>query len=124
MANNDEAPLSVVDGVTPEYVRRREGPPNVPTMAGLETSSRGARDKRGRSSDRSQSPEGLRHRGKSREQRLEHKLKDQDALIRKMAAEMELLKRQVRGKGVAGEGNLSERTPSPRSSSRRQMRTH
>ena len=76
MANNEEVPLSVVDGVTPEYVRRREGLPNVPAMAGLETSSRGARDKRGRSSDRSRSPEGRRRRGESREERLEHKLKD------------------------------------------------
>ncbi|KAF5932295.1 hypothetical protein HYC85_028466 [Camellia sinensis] len=41
-----------------------------------------------------------------------------------MKAEMELLKCQIKGKGVAGEGNLSERTPSPRCSSRRQGRTH
>lgn len=116
MANNGEAPLSVVDGVTPEYVRLRDGPLNIPAMAGLETPSRNGRDKRGRSADRSQSPGGRRRRGESHAQRTNSRTK--------MAAEMELLKRQIKGKGVTGEGNLSERTPSPRYSSRRQERTH
>ncbi|GMP62900.1 hypothetical protein CsSME_00024821 [Camellia sinensis var. sinensis] len=35
MANNDEFPLSAIDEATPEYTRRREGPPAVHPMADL-----------------------------------------------------------------------------------------
>ncbi|GMP80197.1 hypothetical protein CsSME_00035389 [Camellia sinensis var. sinensis] len=109
MANNDEFPLSAIDGVTPESGRRREGHPAIPPMADLETSpgghSRDTRDKRGRSFGHSRSPDGHRRRRESHARRLEHKLRDQDAVIRRMAAEMEDLKQHVKGKGVAGVGD-------------------
>ncbi|GMP79205.1 hypothetical protein CsSME_00034847 [Camellia sinensis var. sinensis] len=109
MANNDEIPLSAIDGVTPESGRRREGHPVIPPMADLETfpggQSRDARDKRGRSYGHSRSPDGHRRRRESHARRLEHKLRDQDAVIRRMAAEMEDLKRHVKGKGVAEVGD-------------------
>ncbi|CAL5410301.1 unnamed protein product [Camellia sinensis] len=44
------------------------------------------------------------------------------AVNQEMAAEIEMLKRRIKEKGIAGEGNLSERTPSPHPSSRRQER--
>ena len=119
MANNDEFPLSAIDGATPEYTRRREGPLAIHPMADLETPTGGqsedARDKRGRSYGHLRSPDGHRRRRESHARRLEHKLRDQDAVIRQMAAEMEELKRHVKGKGVAGVGDHSERTPSRRS---------
>ena len=53
MANNDEIPLSAIDGVTPESARRRDRHPAVPSKADLETSLgrllRDARDQRARS---------------------------------------------------------------------------
>ena len=126
MANNDEFPLSAIDGATPEYTRRREGPPAVHPMADLGTPTGGqsgdARDKRGRSHGHSRSPNGHRRRD-SPARRLESKLRDQDAVLRRMAAEMEDLKRHVKGKGVAGVGDHSERTPSRRSGDQRQRRT-
>ena len=127
MANNDEFPLSAIDGATPEYTRRREGPPAVHPMADLGTPTGGqsgdARDKRGRSHGHSRSPDGHRRRRDSQARRLENKLRDQDAVIRRMAAEMEDLKRHVKGKGVAGVGDHSERTPSHRSGDQSQRRT-
>ena len=119
MVNNDEFPLSAIDGATPEYNRRREGPPAIQPLADLEPSAGGqsgdARDKRGRSYGHSRRPDGHRRRRESHARRLEHKLRDQDAVIRRMAAEMDELKRHVKGKGVAGVGDHSERTPSRRS---------
>ncbi|GMP29343.1 hypothetical protein CsSME_00004490 [Camellia sinensis var. sinensis] len=128
MANNEEIPLSAVDGVTPESGRRREGHPTIiPLMADLETSpgghSRDAWDKRGRSYGHSQSPDGHWRRRESYAKRLEHKLRDQDAVIRRMAAEMEELKRHVKGKGVAGGGDHGERTQPRRSGSQSQRHT-
>ncbi|GMP88523.1 hypothetical protein CsSME_00040487 [Camellia sinensis var. sinensis] len=120
MANNDETSLSVVDSITPKFVRWRDGPPAIPTMASLETFSRGRQDKRARSTEHSKSPEGHRWRGESHAKRLEHKLRDQDVLLRKMAAEMETSKRQIKGKGVVGVGDHSECTPPRRFDSRRQ----
>jgi len=89
-------------------------------MANLETSSGSAQDKRARSAKHFKSLEGHQGRGDSHAQRLEHKLRDQDALIQKMAAKMEMLRPQIKGKGVAGVRNHSEHTPPPRSDSHRQ----
>ncbi|KAF5932842.1 hypothetical protein HYC85_029013 [Camellia sinensis] len=123
--NNDDVPLSTIDGITPESVRGRDGLPVVPAMAGLKTTPRrlprDVRDKRTRSTDHSRSPDGHRHRRESHTYRLEHKLRDQDAIIRRMAAEMKALKRQVKGKGVAGVGDHSERTQPRRSEDRRDV---
>ena len=114
MANNEEILVSAIDGVTPELGRRREGPPTISPMGDLETFPGGqsgdARDKRGRSYGHSRSPDGHWRRRESHARRLEHKLRDQDAVIRRMAAEMDELKRHVKGKGVAGVGDHSERT--------------
>ncbi|CAL5381972.1 unnamed protein product [Camellia sinensis] len=127
MANNDEIPLSAIDGATPEFTRRREGHPAILPMENLDTFTGGqsgdARDKRGRSYGHSRSPDGHRRRRESHARRLEHKLRDQDAAIRRMAAEMEEFKRHVKGKGVAGVGDHSERTPSRRSGGQSQRRT-
>ena len=87
MANNEEIPLSAIDGVTPESGRRREGHPSIiPPMADLETSLGrqlgDARDKRGRSYGHSQSLDGHRWRRESHARCLEHNLRDQDAVIR------------------------------------------
>ena len=86
MANNDEIPLSAIDGATLEFIRRREGHPAILPMADLETPTGGqsgdARDKRGRSYGHSRSPDGHRRRKESHARRLEHKLRDQDAGIR------------------------------------------
>ena len=127
MANNEEFPLSAIDGVTPESGRRREGHPDIIPMANLETFRGGqsgdAQDKRGRSHGHSRSPDGHRRRRDSHARRLENKLKDQDAVIRRMAAEMEELKWHVKGKGVAGVGDHSERTQPRRSGSQSQRHT-
>lgn len=48
---------------------------------------------------------------------------DQDAVIRRMAAEMEELKRHVKGNGVTGVGDHSERTQPRRSGSQSQRHT-
>ncbi|CAL5414483.1 unnamed protein product [Camellia sinensis] len=125
MANNDEIPLSAIDRVTPESGRRREGHPTIiPPMADLGTSpgghSRDVQDKRDRSFGHSRSPDGHRRQRELHAKRLEHKLRDQDAVIRRMAAEMEDLKRHVKGKGVAG---LGDHTQPRRSSSQSQRRT-
>ncbi|CAL5394255.1 unnamed protein product [Camellia sinensis] len=127
MANNDEIPLSAIDGATPEFTRRREGHPAIHPMADLEPPTGGqsgdARDKRGRSYGHSRSPDGHRRRRESHARRLEHKLRDQDTVIRRMAAEMEELRRHVKGKGVAGVGDHSKRTPTRRSGGQSQRRT-
>ncbi|KAF5933474.1 hypothetical protein HYC85_029645 [Camellia sinensis] len=106
MANNDEILLSAIDGATPKFTRRREGHPAILPVANLDTFTGGqsgdARDKRGRSYGHSRSPDGHRRRRESHARRLEHKLRDQDAVIRRMAAEMEELKRHVKGKDVDG----------------------
>ena len=103
MANNEELPQSAVDGLTPEGGARREGLPVVTPMANLEphrqNSRRDARGRRRNNSphhSRSQSPE--RQRRRIDLQTLEDRVKEQDELIRRMAADMESLKRQVKGK--------------------------
>ena len=51
MANNDEFPLSAIDGATPEYTRRREGPLAIHPMADLETPPEDSQETRGISAE-------------------------------------------------------------------------
>lgn len=116
MANNEELPQSAIDGLTPEGGARREGLPLIPLMASLEPQRQNSRrDARGRKRNgsphpsHSQSPE--RQRRRVDPQILEDRVREQDELIRKMAADMESLKRQMKGKEVAtGEGR-NKKTP-------------
>ena len=98
MAHNEDLPQSAIDGQTPEGGARREGLPSIPPMADLEPQRQNPRrDARGRRRtnspyhSRSQSPD--RHRQMIDPQALEDRVKEQDELIRKMAADMEAMKR-------------------------------
>ncbi|KAF5932869.1 hypothetical protein HYC85_029040 [Camellia sinensis] len=102
MTHNEELPQSAIDGQTPDGGARREGLPSIPPMADLEPQRHNSRrDTRGRRTNRphhshSQSPD--RQRQRIDPQVLEDRVKEQDELIRKMAADMEALKRQMKGK--------------------------
>ena len=116
MAHNEDLPQSAIDGQTPEGGGRREGLPPIPPMADLEPQRHNPRrDARGRRNNsprhsRSQSPD--RQRRRINPQTLEDRVKEQDELIRKMAADMEAMKRQIKGKGVAtGEGRKGHMPP-------------
>ncbi|THG09606.1 hypothetical protein TEA_025099 [Camellia sinensis var. sinensis] len=123
MAHNEDLPQSAIDGQTPEGGARREGLPSIPPMANLEPQRQNPRrDTRGRR--RINSPRHSRSRSPDRQRRridpqvLEDRVKEQDELIRKMAVDMEALKRQMKGKGEAtGEGRKSK-TPHCRSEDR------
>ncbi|KAF5931720.1 hypothetical protein HYC85_027891 [Camellia sinensis] len=124
MAHIEDLPQSTVDGLTPDGGARREGLPSVPPMADLESqqhnSRRSGRGRRNGSPRRSQSPD--RQRRRMDPQALEDRVKEQDELIRKMAADMEALKRQMKTKDVAtGEGR-KHKTP-PRHSENRSRNT-
>ncbi|KAF5933814.1 hypothetical protein HYC85_029985 [Camellia sinensis] len=124
MAHIEELPQSAVDGLTPDGGARREGLPSVPPMADLEpqqhNSRRSGRGRRNSSPRHSQSPD--RQRRRIDPQALEDRVKEQDELIRKMAADMEALKRQMKTKDVAtGEGR-KHKTP-PRHSENRSRNT-
>lgn len=127
MANNDDITLSAIDDITTESVRRKDGIPAIPTIAGLETSARGlprdARDKHARSSRRSVILEERRRQRDSHTQHLEDKLRDQDTIIKKMATEVEAMRRQMKGNGVARVRNHSEHAHSCRSVSQNRRRT-
>ena len=110
MAYNEDLPQSTIDGQTPEGGGRRESLPFIPSMADLapqrQNPRRDARGRRTTSPRRSQSPE--RQRRRLDPQVLEDHVKEQNELIRKMALDMEAMKRQIKGKGVAtGEGHKS-----------------
>lgn len=116
MAHHEDLPQSAIDGQTPEGGARREGLPLIPPMADLEPRQNPRREARGRRRtnsprhSRSQSPERQRRRVDS--QALEDRVKEQDELIRRMAADMETLKSQMKGKGVTtGEGRTSKTPP-------------
>ena len=116
MAHNEDLPQSAIDGQTPDGGARREGLPSIPPMADLEPQRHNTRrDTRGRRNNsprrsRSQSPD--RQRRRIDPQALEDRVKEQDELIRKMAADMEALKRQMKKKEVAtGEGRKNKTPP-------------
>ena len=116
MAHIEELPQSAVAGLTQDGGARREGLPSVPPMADLESLRHNSRrDTRGRRTNsprhsRSQSPD--RQRQRIDPQALEDRVKEQDELIRKMAADMEALKRQMKKKEVAtGEGRKNKTPP-------------
>lgn len=73
---------------------------------------RDARGRRNNSPRRSRSPSPERQRRRIDPQALEDRVKEQDELIRKMAADIEAMKRQIKGKGVAtGEGRKGNTPP-------------
>ncbi|KAF5956663.1 hypothetical protein HYC85_003888 [Camellia sinensis] len=114
MAHNEDLPQSAIDGQTPKGGGRREGFPFIPPMADLEPQRqnprRDARGRQGNSPRRSSSPD--RQRRMIDLQVLEDRVKEQDELIRKMAADMELMKRQIKGKWVTtGDGRKSKTSP-------------
>ncbi|KAF5933798.1 hypothetical protein HYC85_029969 [Camellia sinensis] len=115
---------SAVDGLTPDGGARREGLPSVPPMADLEpqqhNSRRSGRGRRNSSPRHSQSPD--RQRRRIDPQALEDRVKEQDELIRKMAADMEALKRQMKTKDVATGEERKHKTP-PRHSENRSRNT-
>ena len=106
MAHNEDFSQSAIDGQTPEGSARREGLPSIPPMADLEPQRQNPRrDARGRrrttSSRHSRSRSPARQRRRIDPQVLEDGVKEQEELIRKMAADMEAMKCQIKGKGVA-----------------------
>ncbi|THG22918.1 hypothetical protein TEA_026965 [Camellia sinensis var. sinensis] len=126
MAHIEELPQSAIDGQTPDGGARREGLPSIPPMTDLEPQRHNSRrDTRGRRTHSphhsySQSPD--RQRRRIDPQVLKDRVKEQDELIRKMAADMEALKRQMKRKEVAtGEGRKNK-TP-PRHSKNRSRNT-
>ena len=126
MVHNEDLPQSAIDGQTLDGGARHEGLPFIPPMADLEPQRHNPRrDTRGRRThsprhSHSQSPD--RQRRRIDPQVLEDRVKEQDELIRKMAADMEALKRQMKKKEVAtGEGRKNE-TP-PRHSENRSRNT-
>lgn len=112
MANNDDLLMSTVDGVTPKSVKRHEDLPSILPMAGLETSTLGlprdVQDKCTRSPEHSRSPEGCKRQRRSHIQLLESRLRNQDTIIQRMAAEMDAIKPHPKGKGVARMENHSK----------------
>ena len=126
MAHIEELPQYAVDGLTPDGGARREGLPSVPPMADLEpqrhTFRRDARGRRAHSPRQSHSQSPDRQRRRIAPQALEDRVKEQDELIKKMAADMEALKRQMKKKEEAtGEGRKNK-TP-PRHSENRSRNT-
>ncbi|KAF5932947.1 hypothetical protein HYC85_029118 [Camellia sinensis] len=116
MAHNEDLPQSAIDGQTPEGGGRREGLPSIPPMADLEPQrqnpQRDARGRRNNSPCRSRSQSPKRQRRRIDPQALEDRVKEQDELIRKMAADMEAMKCQIKGKRVAtGEGRKGNTPP-------------
>ncbi|KAF5931945.1 hypothetical protein HYC85_028116 [Camellia sinensis] len=94
MAHNEDLPQSTIDEQTSEGGGKREGLPSIPPIADLEPQRqnprRDARERRGGSSYRSQSSD--RQRRRLDPQVLEDRVRDQDELIRRMAADMESIK--------------------------------
>lgn len=84
-------------------------------MADLEphqhNSRRDTRRRRTHSPHHSHSQSPHRQRRRIDPQVLEDRVKEQDELIRKMAADMETLKRQMKGKGVATGDGRKKKTP-------------
>jgi len=114
MAHNEDLLQSAIDGQTPEEEGWHEGLPSIPPMADLEpqrrNSRRDARERRGTSPRHS--PSSARQRRRLDPQDLEDLVKEQDELIRRMAADMQSMKRQIKGKGVAtGEGRKGNTPP-------------
>ena len=115
MAHIEELPQSAIDGQTPDGGARREGLPSIPPIADLESQRHNLRrDTRGRRThsprdSHSQSPDRQRRRIDPRV--LEDRVKEQDELIRKMAADMEALKSQMKGKRVATGKGCKNKTP-------------
>ena len=116
MTHNEDLLQSAIDGQTPEEGGRREGLPFIPLMADLEPQRQNPRrDTKGRRNNsprrtRAQSPE--RQRRRIDPQALEDRVKEQDELIRKMTADMEAMKRQIKGKWVVtGEGRKGNTPP-------------
>lgn len=103
MAHNEDLPQFAIDGQTPERNMRRDNLPHTLLMADLDprrqNPHKGAREKRSLSPRHSRSPD--RQRRQTDTQVLEDRVREQDELIRRMAVDMEALKRQVKGKGVA-----------------------
>ena len=102
MAHNEDLPQSAIAGQTPDGGGRRESLPSIPPMADLEPQRqnprRDARRRRNNSPRRSRSQSPERQRRRIDPQALEDCVKEQDELIRKMAADMEAMKRQIKGK--------------------------
>ncbi|GMP69496.1 hypothetical protein CsSME_00028731 [Camellia sinensis var. sinensis] len=124
MAHNKDLTQSAIDGQTPEGGGRCECLPSIPPMADLEPQRqnprRDARERWANNSRHSQSPE--RQRQRLDPQVLEDHVKEQNELIRKMAADMELMKCQIKGKVVATGKRRKGNTP-PRHSEGRGKHT-
>ena len=105
MAHIEELPQSAVDGLTPDGGARREDLPSVPPMADMapqhQNSRGGGRGRRNNSPRHSHSQSPDMQRRRIDPQALEDRVKEQDVLIRKMAADMEALERQMKTKDVA-----------------------
>ena len=126
MAHNEDLPQSAIDGQTPEGGGRHKELPSLPPMADLEPQRqnprRDARGRRNNSPRRSRSQSSERQRQRIDPQVLEDRVKEQDELIRKMATDMELMKRQIKVKGVAT-GEVRKSNTPPRHSKRRGRHT-